>query len=149
MQNSHTLRRSRSFTRVRFHPSVSAVVIAAVILESSRRWRRLAILGIVTVVFLAACGGGTSQSVNNQPPPPSPAITTISPNSVVAGSAAFTLTINGTNFVASSTVNFGGAVPATTFVNSTQLTAAIPASSIASAGALAVTVTNPSATGCC
>ncbi len=66
----------------------------------------------------------------------------------MAGSAAFTLTINGTNFVASSTVNFGGAVPATTFVNSTQLTAAIPASSIASAGALAVTVTNPSATGC-
>jgi hypothetical protein len=40
-------------------------------------------------------------------------------------------------------VNFGGSAPATTFVNSTQLTAAIPAASIASTGAVAVTVTNP------
>jgi 6-phosphogluconolactonase len=40
-------------------------------------------------------------------------------------------------------VNFGGAVPTTTFVNSTQLTAAIPASSIVSTGALPVTVSNP------
>ena len=67
----------------------------------------------------------------------------ISPNSAVAGGAAFTLTINGTNFVASSMVNFGGAAAPATFVNSTQLTAAIPASSIVSAGTPAVTVTNP------
>jgi len=40
-------------------------------------------------------------------------------------------------------VNFGGSAPATTFVNSTQLTAAIPAASIASTGTPAVTVTNP------
>jgi YVTN family beta-propeller protein len=44
-------------------------------------------------------------------------------------------------------VNFGGAAPATTFVNSTQLTAAIPASSIASTGTPAVTVTNPASAG--
>jgi YVTN family beta-propeller protein len=40
-------------------------------------------------------------------------------------------------------VNFGGLAPATTFVNSTQLTAAVPAASIASTGTPAVTVTNP------
>jgi len=40
-------------------------------------------------------------------------------------------------------VNFGGAEPATTFVNSTQLTAAIAAASIASTGTMAVTITNP------
>jgi len=44
-------------------------------------------------------------------------------------------------------VNFGGAAPTATFVNSTQLTAAIPASSIASTGMLAVTVTNPASGG--
>jgi YVTN family beta-propeller protein len=104
--------------------------------------RMLVILGIVSLVFLAGCGGGTSQSVNNQPPPPTPTITTISPNTTVAGGAAFTLTITGTNFVAASMVNFGGAAPTTTFVNSTQLTAAIPAAAIASTGMLAVTVTN-------
>src|ERR1700737_1967653 len=110
--------------------------------------RMLVILGIVSLVFLAGCGGSTASTVNNQPPRPSgsnatPTITTVSPNSAVAGGAAFTLTINGTNFVAASMVNFGGTAPTTTFVNSTQLIAAIPAAAIASTGTPAVTVTNP------
>jgi YVTN family beta-propeller protein len=103
--------------------------------------RKLAVGGIVSLVLLAGCGGGTSPSSSGSNP--TPTITTISPNSSVAGSAAFTLTINGTNFVAGSMINFGGSAPATTFVNSTQLTAAIPAASIASTGTPAVTVTNP------
>jgi 6-phosphogluconolactonase len=71
----------------------------------------------------------------------------ISPSTAAAGGAAFTLTITGTNFVAGSMVNFGGSAAATTFVNSTQLTAAIPSASIASAGLLGVTVTNPAGDG--
>jgi YVTN family beta-propeller protein len=107
--------------------------------------RKLAVAGIVSLLLLAGCGGGTSPSSINQSTSSgsNPTITTISPNSTVAGGAAFTLTINGTNFVAASMVNFGGSAPATTFVNSTQLTAAIPAASIASTGTPAVTVTNP------
>ena len=109
--------------------------------------RKLAVGGIVSLLLLAGCGGGTSPSSINQPTSsgsnPTPTITTISPNSTVAGGAAFTLTINGTNFVAASTVNFGGSTPATTFINFTQLTTAIPAASIASTGTPAVTVTNP------
>ena len=128
MHNSRTLGRSRSIRHVGFHSRTIALLIVALIGD----W---------------GCGGGTSQSVNNQSPPPTPTITTISPNSAVAGGAAFTLTINGTNFVASSMVNFGGSAPATTFVSSTQLTAAIPAASIASTGTPAVTVTNPAPDG--
>src|SRR5580700_4197712 len=124
IQNSRTLGRSRSIRHVGFHSRTIA-------------------LRIVALIGVWGCGGGTSQSVNDQSPPPTPTITTISPNSAVAGGAAFTLTINGTNFVASSMVKFGGSAPATTFVNSTQLTAAIPAASIASTGTPAVTVTNP------
>ena len=124
IQNSRTLGRSRSIRHVGFHSRTIALLIVA-------------------LIGVWGCGGGTSQSVNDQSPPPTPTITTISPNSAVAGGAAFTLTINGTNFVASSMVNFGGSAPATTFVNSTQLTAAIPAASIASTGTPAVTVTNP------
>jgi 6-phosphogluconolactonase len=102
--------------------------------------RRLAVAGIASLLLLAGCGGGTGTSSGSYP---SPTITTISPNTTVAGGAAFTLTVNGTNFVAASTVNFGGSAAATTFVNSTQLTAAIPAASIAATGTPAVTVTNP------
>jgi len=104
-----------------------------------------ALLLFLAVSVLACCGGsGSSQSGGNPPPPPTgPTITAISPSSALAGSAAFTLTITGTNFVLGSMVNFGGSMVATSFVNSMQLTAAIPASSIASAGAPAVTVTNP------
>jgi YVTN family beta-propeller protein len=105
--------------------------------------RIFAICGMVSLIFLAGCGSSTSQTLNNQPPPATPTITTISPNSAVAGGAAFTLTVNGTNFVAVSVVNFGGTARTTTFVNSTQLTAAIPAAAIASTGASPVTVTNP------
>src|ERR1700685_3820389 len=94
-----------------------------------------------------AVGGAAGESVGNHPPPVTPTITAISPSSAVAGGAAFTLTINGMNCVAASMVNFGGSAPATTFVNSTQLTAAIPASSIASTGRPAVTVTNPAPDG--
>jgi IPT/TIG domain len=83
--------------------------------------RTLAVLGIVSLVFLAGCGGGTASTANPTPTPNStPTITTISPNGAVAGGAAFTLTINGDNFVAGSTVNFGGSAPATTFVDSTR-----------------------------
>lgn len=109
--------------------------------------RVLVIFGIVSLLFHAGCGGGTSQSINPSPPSggsnPTPTIIMISPNSAVVGGGAFTLTINGTNFVAASMVNFNGTAPATTFVSAAQLTAAIPAAAIASAGTVAVTVTNP------
>src|SRR5258705_34997 len=54
-----------------------------------------------------------------------PTLTSLSPTSVTAGSAAFTLTANGTNFVNGSVVRWNRASRTTTFVNSTQLTAAI------------------------
>jgi YVTN family beta-propeller protein len=103
--------------------------------------RKLAVGGIVSLCLLAGCGGGTQPTSSGSNP--TPTITTISPNSAVAGGAAFTLTINGTNFVAASMVNFGGSALTTTFVHSTQLTAAIPAASVASTGTPGVTVTNP------
>jgi YVTN family beta-propeller protein len=127
MQNLHTVERPRSFVNVRFRLRASALLVVALI----GNW---------------GCGGGASQTVNNQSPAYTPTIATISPSTTVAGSPAFTLTIDGTNFVAASMVNFGGPV-STTFVSSTQLTAAIPAASITSTGTLEVTVTNPSPVG--
>jgi hypothetical protein len=92
---------------------------------------------------LTNCGGGGG----SPPPPPAqnpvPSITSISPTSATAGGAAFTLTVNGSNFIASSSVQWGGNPKITTYVSSTQLTASISANDIASAGTTAVTVFNP------
>lgn len=66
------------------------------------------------------------------------------PLSATPGGALFTLTVNGTGFVSGSTVNWNGAGLGTTFVNTSQLTATVPAANIATAGTAAVTVLNPS-----
>ena len=73
-----------------------------------------------------------------------PTLSTLSPNSAAAGGPDFTLTVNGSNFVSgSSVVLWKGAPRTTTFVNASQLTAAIPAADIAAAGSALVTVQNP------
>jgi hypothetical protein len=72
-----------------------------------------------------------------------PSISSISPNLIQAGSAAFTLTINGAGFNPDSTANLGSTALATTYVSSTQLTAAVTAAVIANYGWGAVTVSNP------
>jgi len=81
----------------------------------------------------------TTTVVNN----PVPSITGLSPGSVAPGAAAFTLTVNGNNFVNGSIVRWNGAGRATTFVSATQITAAIAAADVATAGTANVTVYNP------
>src|SRR5262245_3500935 len=75
---------------------------------------------------------------------PVPAISALSPTSVFAGSGAFTLTVNGSNFVSGSFVRLNGTPYPTTFVNSSQLTASIPANVVSSPSTQSVTVANPS-----
>lgn len=74
---------------------------------------------------------------------PVPTIASLTPATAVAGSEAFTLTVNGTGFVDGSAVLFNGAVLPTTLVSPTQLTAAVSASDVATAGTVAVRVDNP------
>src|SRR3989441_2258823 len=73
-------------------------------------------------------------------PVPVPVLGALSPNSATAGGAAFTLTVSGTNFVASSVVRWNGSNRTTTFVSGTELRAAIPASDAALAGSAQITV---------
>ncbi len=74
---------------------------------------------------------------------PSPTITSISPSKKCVGAATFILTIYGTNFLPSSVVNVNGSARTTTYVNSSQLTASIPASDVVSVGTPSITVFNP------
>ncbi|MBZ5658861.1 MAG: hypothetical protein LAO08_00500 [Acidobacteriia bacterium] len=95
------------------------------------------------------------------PPGPAPTVTSLSASTTSQASTPYcsatgiTLTVNGTNFVNSSTVNgvavgastvfWNGAARPTTFVNATQLTAQITASDTAFSGTATVSVSNPAA----
>jgi len=80
--------------------------------------------------------------VNLAAPNPVPTLSGISPLSAFMHTAAFTLTVNGSNFVTGSVVRWNGASRTTTFVSATKLTAAIPATDIAHNGTFNVTVFN-------
>lgn len=101
--------------------------------------------GIAAVtVFTPAPGGGTSNSINMVLYDPAPSITSLFPTSKLAGGSSFVLTITGANFSTNSIVRWNGSDRPTTFVNSTQITAAISAADIAAIGTAKVTVNNPS-----
>src|ERR1019366_3973701 len=86
-------------------------------------------------------GGATSNTATF--PILSPTISGLSPVSATAGSPAFTLTVNGTNFINGSTVQFNGTALSTVFVNDTQLTASVTANLVTTPGTAGVTVVNP------
>jgi hypothetical protein len=66
------------------------------------------------------------------------------PTAVSPGGPGFTLTVNGTGFVSTSTIDWNGTPLTTTFVSSSQLTATVPASNIATASTASITVSSPS-----
>ena len=78
-------------------------------------------------------GGGLNLMV-------APTVTSITPTEVVAGSAAFTLTVNGNGFCAGTKIRWNGVARATTLVNAQQATTSILASEIASFGSAAISV---------
>jgi hypothetical protein len=87
---------------------------------------------VARAVFTFTCGGT-----------PPPILTSLSPSSAVAGSQAFTLTVNGGNFVNGAVVTWNGSDRNTAFGNSGQLTALISAADVANVGSASVQVRNP------
>ena len=101
------------------------------------------IVGLGLVLAIYGCGGGGSGnglSASN----PVPAISSLAPISAPAGSAAQTLTLNGSGFIPSSTVTYNGSARAAAYISAAQLTISLSAADQASAGAYPVVVTNPS-----
>ena len=96
------------------------------------------------VVTNPAPGGGSSAAVNFTVNNPAPTVASISPSSAVAGAAAQTVTVTGTNFLSSSTATFNGTAITPTIVSSTSLTLALTVADQASVGTYPIEVTNPS-----
>jgi hypothetical protein len=123
--------------------SLATTYVSATELTAQVPATDIATAGTASVtVFNTTPGGGTSAAqtftINN----PVPALSSLSPNNAAAGGAGFTLTLNGSNFVAGSVVNWNTNSLVTTYVSATQLTAQVPATDIATAGTASVTVFN-------
>ncbi len=95
---------------------------------------RLCFLAILVSLGSLSCGTCNRRGL----------VTSISPSSATAGGPEFVLTVNGSYFVSNSIVVWNGAPVVTTYVNSNQLLAEIPASRIAVAGTALVFVFTPS-----
>jgi Abnormal spindle-like microcephaly-assoc'd, ASPM-SPD-2-Hydin/Beta-propeller repeat len=107
------------------------------------RWGSNGFAFVVSSVYAGAAGVYLTQSGALMGPPamnPVPSLTAISPASATAGSAAFTVTVTGTGFVAASTIDWDGTALTTSYVSATQLTASVPSPDIASSGTAQVTV---------
>ena len=108
---------------------------------------------IAKTLFLAgllAAGLACGYSSKATTPPAAgtmPNIAELAPNNTNAGSAAFTLTVNGANFASNATINWNSAAQTTAHVSGSQVTANIPDSAVATAGTVTVTVTNPGTAG--
>jgi hypothetical protein len=133
--------------------SVSSCHQAKLLVRSSRRIAALrttaALCVILPLSYLTGCSSGGSNSNNGGSggnTVVTPSVVSISPAKLSAGVAATTLTVTGTNFTSTSAIQVGGVVEPTTYVSATQLTAAVPASQLASGGNLAIVVLNGSST---
>lgn len=106
-----------------------------------------ALVCFLVSAVLTGCGGSGSgsNSGNTTPPVTAPTVTSINPTTVTAGSAPLTLTINGTGFLSTTTVQVGGVADATTFVSGTQVTATVAAPQLQNTGPLSVVAFNGAA----
>ena len=109
------------------------------------RW--LTVFAILLAVWAAplpqaqAGNPATAQRVTGRPVVAlSLSLTALSPSTVAAGSPDFTLTVNGSGFVAGSLVRWNGSDRATTYLSTTRLNAAISAADVGAIGTFFVTV---------
>jgi len=104
----------------------------------------------VILATLLAIGLGCGYSKHsNMPPTPGtmPAIQQLNPTSMAAGSPAFQLEIDGTNFAGNASVTFNTTTMSPTSAAGDKILVMIPASAIMNKGSMPVTVTNPGTPG--
>jgi hypothetical protein len=102
---------------------------------------------LVAIAITLACGYGSKNYNTTSAAGAVPAISQLSPDSTDAGSSAFALTVNGSNFGSKAMVNWNGVGQNTTYVSGNQLVISIPAAMIAAPATVQITVTNPATTG--
>jgi hypothetical protein len=87
---------------------------------------------------------GTAEFAINPTSNPAPTALSINPSSVNAGSPDLILTVNGSSFLPTSTIEWNGASIPTNYLSDSQLEAQISATELADPGIASVAVLNPS-----
>lgn len=100
---------------------VSTTELEAAISESDTATGK----SVVITVYNAEPGGGLSNEVPFNVVNPAPTITSITPDSVDAGSGAFILSVTGSGFVPGSKVRWNGGNCFTTYISTNDLKAVI------------------------
>lgn len=120
-------------------PTTSSTVYSGPITVSSSE----TLEAIATASGYAASPLASAAYIINIPTNPVPVIGSMSPALAIAGSAAFTLTVNGSGFTSTSSVYWGTSSLATQYVSATKLTAQVAATNAASAGITSISVQTP------
>src|SRR6185369_6566564 len=104
------------------------------LVSSLKQFCNIVLLSLFILALTASAAASDPVPHINQP---------LVPESATPGSDAFSLTVNGAGFVRQSQVLWNGAFRATTFINSTQLSAQVSKGDLASAATASVLVINP------
>lgn len=107
----------------------------------------VAFIAVFTCLVFQGCGGGNGTTTQSNTNPPAPTVSSLSPASVTAESAGFTLTVTGANFVPGSEVTWQGAAQATLYQSSTSLQIDVTAQAIANPETIQIAVQNPQVDG--
>ena len=105
---------------------------------------------VLLALFAVGCGGyssGSSSGSGSMAAGAPNIMNPLVPNTATAGSAGFTLTVNGTGFVSGSVIYWNSTAHTTQFMTNSQLTTPVSAAEIAAAGSVPVYVKNPGGTG--
>ncbi len=117
---------------------VSSTQVTAVVPAS-----QLVTAGTAPVVATNGVGSVSSGAVSLQINNPVPTISQFSPATLTAGAGATAITVTGTNFVSTTTIQIGGSSRTTTVASATQLTFQLTASDLAAGGSVSFLAANP------
>src|SRR3954469_24743261 len=95
---------------------------------------------VILLTYAVGCGGGSSSPTLQTNP--TPAISSITPSSVAAGSSAPPVVVQGSGFLPGTAVQFNNSARTAVFVSSSQISVTLAAADLAAAGTATISLTN-------
>ena len=108
---------------------------------------------VISLSLLSGCSGSSSPTTSSTPPTtpppttpavnPAPTVISVSPDSVIAGSPAQTLTFTGTGYISSTAATLNGTALQMKYVSATSMQVVVPASALAAGQVVSFVLSNP------